>query len=95
MNDKNNNLTIAHKKDPEQKEKQKQQLLDLIPGDENTKVILPLQFFKKLDDEHFKMLIDMDDLEIGIGRKTERYIKKRMIRMGIRHQDHIQKMEQQ
>lgn len=46
-------------------------------------VILPLVFFQQLSDDQLRILAKDVDLEIRIGKKTERYLRKRLIAIGV------------
>jgi len=78
-----------------QREQQREWLRDQIPVvGENETIILPMQFYKKLTDQQLEILIHDIDLNLLIGGKTEKYLRRRMRRIGIAPKNHIPTVEQ-
>jgi len=88
MNDKSEQPTTDRKAQREWLESQ-------IPvTGENETVILPKQFFKAMTDQQFEILVQDIDLNFLVGAKTEKYVRRRMIRQGIAPRKHIPSVEE-
>lgn len=78
-----------------EREAQREWLRDQIPVvGENETVILPMQFYKQLTDQQLEILIHDVDLNFLIGGKTEKYLRRRMRKLGISPRLHIPTVDQ-